>query len=76
MNDKIYLKELKHWDGEKYVTLDMIGITEQTITVVVTDAGKITVREYDLYEDNNGVFFEYGPNFARIEVSDFVELER
>ena len=57
MKDKIYMKELQHWDGEKFITFDMLELTDETIKVAVTNEGKISVYEYELFEDENGSDF-------------------
>ena len=33
MNDKIYMKELQHWDSEKFITFDMLKLTDEVIKV-------------------------------------------
>lgn len=33
--------------------------------------GKISAIIYELYEDNNGLYFEYGPLFTKIRLENF-----
>ena len=71
---KYYLKEFEYFDGEYYITFNIVNINfeKQTIEVAVTNRGKISVVEYDLIQDSNGDFyFEYGCTFEKIEVNDF-----
>ena len=46
----------------------------KTITVAITNQGKISLVEYDLLQDEEGLYFEYGVNYARINVDDFEEV--
>ncbi len=53
--------EYEHFDGYDYTTFDIIAadLDRRLITVAVTYIGKISVVTYDLYEDRNGLYFEY-----------------
>lgn len=73
MKNKFYMTEFKHFDGEEYITFNIIDLNEKTITVAVTNRGKISLIDYDLYSDEKGLYFEYGCNYARINVEDFEE---
>ena len=66
--------EYKHFDGYDYTTFDIIAadLDRRLITVAVTYIGKISVITYDLYEDRNGLYFEYGPLFTKIHTDDFI----
>jgi len=71
---KYYLKEFSYFDGECDITFNIVDINfeKKTINVAVTNRGKISVIEYDLYQDNNSdFFFKYGVTFDKIEVNDF-----
>ena len=75
--NKYYLKEFEYFDGEAYITFNIVGINfdNKTIEVAVTNRGKISVIEYDLIQDCNGDFyFEYGFEFTKIEVNDFEDI--
>ena len=54
---------LFQWDEKK-----------NTITLAITNQGKITVTEYDLLCDENGLYFEYGVEYTKIHVEDFEEV--
>ena len=75
MKNKFYLKEFQHFDGESTVTFNIVDVRENTITIAVTKHGKISLIDYDLYSDENGLYFEYGVNYTKISVDDFEEME-
>jgi len=69
-----YLKEFSYFDGEKDIIFNIVDINfeRKTISVAITNLGKISVVEYDLLQDNNGdFFFKYGVELNKIEVNDF-----
>ena len=71
---KYYLKEFSYFDGEYDITFNIVDINfeRKTISVAVTNRGKISVIEYDLIQDCNGdFFFIYGCMLDKIEVNDF-----
>ena len=71
---KYYLSEFQLYDGEVYVTFNIVAInTEKNeITVAISNRGRISVTTYDLLTDNDGSFyFEYGVDYEKINVSDF-----
>lgn len=70
------MNEFEYFDGEKFITFNIIDIKDdKTITVVVTNQGKISMLEYDLFQDEEGLYFEYGSNYARININDFEEVD-
>ena len=62
LNRRYYLSEFSLYDGDRFVTFNIVGIdTERKeITVAVTDRGRISVCTFDLKSDNGRLFFEYG----------------
>ena len=66
--------EYEYFDGYDYTTFDIIAADpdRKLITVAVTYNGKISVITYELYEDKNGLYFEYGPLFAKIHTNNFI----
>lgn len=73
-----YLKEFQYFDGEDNITLNIVDIDfdKRSIHVAVTDRGKISVREYDLRQDDNGeLYFTYGCRYDKIQVNDFETIE-
>ena len=75
MKNKFYMKEFEYFDGEKFVTFNIVDMKEKTITVAVTNQGKISLLEYDLFQDEEGLYFEYGRTYARININDFEEVD-
>lgn len=73
---RYYLAEFEFFDGDEFVTFNIVGIdvAKNEITVAVTDRGKISVITYELMEDKDGdLYFEYGVMFKKIYVDDFTE---
>ena len=71
---KYYLSEFQFYDGEVFVTFNIVAINtdKNEITVAISNRGRISVTTYDLLTDNNGSFyFEYGVGYEKINVSDF-----
>lgn len=75
MKNKLYMKEFEYFDGENFVTFNIVDMKDKTITVAVTNQGKISYLDYDLMKDENGLYFEYGRTYARINLEDFEEVE-
>ena len=75
MKNKFYMSEFEYFDGEDFVTFNIIDMSETTnkITVAVTNKGKISLIDYDLCQDEKGLFFEYGCTYTRINLDDFEE---
>ena len=77
MKNKFYLHEFKIHDGEAWITFNIVDISElkNEISVAITNRGKITVVTYDLYQDENGYYFEYGCEYTKININDFKEIK-
>ena len=76
-NQRYYLQEYEYFDGEYFITFNIVNIrfNSQTIEIAVTNRGKISVIECDLFEDCNGDFyFEYGSMLEKIKINDFEEI--
>ena len=71
--NQVYLKEFEFYDGETFITFNILGFNEEknTVEVAITDRGKITVREFDIYEDFNGYYIEYRHMLEKIYFEDF-----
>ena len=65
------MAEYQHFDGETHITFNIVYATEKEVQLAVTNRGRISVLTYDLYEDENGEYFEYGCNYDRIYIEDF-----
>ena len=73
---KYYLSEFEWFDGDDFVTFNIIGYStnQSEILVAVTDRGKISLVTYDILTDKTGRrYFEYGCMFDRIYIDDFEE---
>ena len=71
---KYYLSEFQLYDGEAFVTFNIVSIdiSKNEITVAVSNRGRISVITYDLLTDNNGsLYFEYGVDYEKIRIDDF-----
>ena len=76
MRNKFYLKEFQFFDGEDTVVFNIVAMGDDKITVAVTKCGKIVVTDYDLYADENGLYFEYGvAGSEHIHIDDFEEAD-
>lgn len=74
MKNKFYLKEFTHFDGEDDIIFNIIEMNQNSnkITVAVTRNGKISISDYDLLEDENGLYFEYGiAGTTHIHIDEF-----
>ena len=73
---KYYLNEFEYYDGECFITFNIVEIdtTRNEITVAVSNQGKISVCTFDLKTDGERFFFEYGPMFENIDLNDFEEV--
>lgn len=73
---KYYLKEFEFFDGEEFITFNIVSINFDTkvIMLAVTNRGKISVLDFDLNEDNNGLYFRYGIEEEKVSLTDFAEV--
>ena len=73
-----YLKEFQYFDGYTEIIFNIVDINfdKMTITLAITNKGKISVIEYDLKRDKeNNLYFEYGCQYEKIAVDDFENIE-
>ena len=75
MKNTYYMNEFQYFNGENYVTFNIVDMKDKTITVAVTNQGKISYLDYDLMKDEKGLYFEYGKTYARININDFEEVD-
>ena len=77
MKNKFYLQEFQIFDGEATITFNIVELNElkNEISVAITNRGKISVVTYDLLQDENGFYFEYGCECQKIKISDFKEVK-
>ena len=81
MKNKFYLKEFQFFDEEDTVVFNILSVDGDKITVTVTKCGntkcgKISVSDYELHTDKNGLYFEYGvAGKEHIHIDDFEEAD-
>ena len=69
--------EYDYYHSDHFVTFDVIEINdeEETITLAISNQGKISQDTFPLFEDKDGQqYFEYGPCFEKIYIDEFVIL--
>ena len=71
------MKEYIHCDGEKDITFNVVYKDDEKQLAIVASSleGKISVIEYEVKEDENGEYFEYGRFFEKIYFDDFEEVK-
>ena len=71
------MKEYIHFDGEKDITFNVVYKDDEKQLAVVASSseGIISVLEYEIKEDCNGEYFEYGRFFEKIYFDDFEEVK-
>ncbi len=70
------MAEYKHFDGEDFVTFDILSVNaeKKEVEVAITNRGKIAVTTFDLLTDETGaLYFEYGCMYDRIYLNEFEE---
>ena len=75
MKNKFYMQEFEYFNGENFVTFNIVDMTQHTITVAVTNQGRISLGTYNLYEDEKGLYFEYGRWDDIIYLDEFVDVD-
>lgn len=72
-----YLSEFELYDGECFITFNIVGIDENRneITVAVTNRGGISHQTFDLKSDVDGLYFEYGLYCDKIQLDDFEQVK-
>ena len=75
MKNKFYMQEFEYFNGEHFVTFNIVDMTQHTITVAVTNQGRISLGTYNLYEDEKGLYFEYGRWDDIIYLDEFVDVD-
>lgn len=69
------MKEYQHYDGEAFITFNIVNLEENNVTLAVTNRGKISIADYEIYSDINGNYFEYGCSLTKIYIDDFEDME-
>ena len=74
--NKYYMSEYDFFDGEYHCIFNMLEVKEHYVICSLNKAGKFSVQEYDLNLDKeNNLYFEYGPEFNKIYIEDFENLD-
>ena len=70
------MKEFVMYEDWDKITFDIVKLNEETqqIYVAITKQGRISLIAYPLLEDENGLYFEYGPFYKKIYIDDFEEV--
>lgn len=66
------MKEYEYFDGENFITLDLLDVADYEVRLAITDCGHISVRTYDLYGFSNKFF--YFKSSDKVFLSDFIDL--
>ena len=71
LGKKYYLSEFKLYDGEEFITFNIVDINteKKEITVAVTDRGKISVITYELLTDGDRFYFEYSVYEEQLDIA-------
>ena len=73
------MAEYKHFDGEDFITFDILSVNadKREVEVAIANRGKITVTTFEILTDEIGeLYFEYGCMYDRIYLHDFEEEKR
>lgn len=76
--NQMYLREFEFFNGEYDITFNILNINTEkmTITLAVTNLGKISVIEYELKRDKeDNLYFEYGCEHSKINIDDFEKID-
>lgn len=70
------MKEFVMYEDWDKITFDIVKLNEKTqqVYVAITKQGRISLIAYPLLEDENGLYFEYGPFYKKIYIDDFEEV--
>ena len=76
--NQMYLREFEFFNGEYDITFNILDINTEkmTVTLAVTNLGKISVIEYELKRDKeDNLYFEYGCEHSKIDIDDFEKID-
>lgn len=76
--NQMYLREFEFFNGEYDITFNILDINTEkmTITLAVTNLGKISVIENELKRDKeDNLYFEYGCEHSKIDIDDFEKID-
>lgn len=77
MKNENYMKEYQHFDGDHSITFNLIEVNTDncTVTVAISNQGKLTQETVELREENGQLYFEYGVMNEKIFIDDFENVE-
>ena len=77
MTNQMHLAEYQIFDGEAYITFNIVYLNskKREVQVAVTNRGKISVITYDLYYTEKDFYFEYGCDYTKVYIKDFKEIK-
>lgn len=69
------MPEYDYFNGENFITFDLIEIDDEKheVVIAITNLGKISARTFDLYFDGSRRYFEYGCLYTKIYIDEFTE---
>ena len=71
MNKPLINYEYDYYDGENYINFIITNQKENSIELAITDSGRISVKDLDIFEDSNGFYFEYRNAYEKIYLENF-----
>ena len=71
---RFYLSEFSYFDGDHFITFNIVDIDTGMITVAISNEGRISVCPFDLKSDGDCLYFEYGVSFKKIAVDGFNQI--
>lgn len=68
-------KSCKLYNGDFTITFTIVDINfdKETINIAITNQGKISICTYQLLENSDGFYFEYGTYFEKVYLNDFIK---
>lgn len=71
-----HIQQYDYFDGENFIYFDVLNLDKKkkTISLIVQANGRITQKDYDLFKDKKGVYFEYEHVFEKIYLKNFKEV--
>jgi len=74
---KEYLQEYEHYYQDRYITFNIVDIDRDNAKIIVniSDSGRLTLQTFELLNDGDLEYFEFGsPIVEEIYLNDFMEV--
>ena len=70
------IQQYDYFNGDDFIYFDVLNLYKKnkTISLIVQVNGRITHKEYDLFKDKKGIYFEYDRVFEKIYLKNFKEV--